>query len=188
MSGPVTVAVLRHGGSHLIRPLVKRVGRRPIVEPGTHGAPADRAEGPVIVLVRDPRNRIVSEVRWQADKSGCALRREGADTVIAALIRRPATMPAMLEWARRWTNWPGAMVLQYEEFATAESGVRAIAAIATFLGVVEPDPAARYRWIWRTSRTVQAEPSDWRTWFGPAAREAWAACGGPELQKVMGYE
>src|SRR4051812_49294270 len=62
-----TVALLRHGGSHLIRPIVSRLGFE-IVEPGNFGAPLDQAVGPVVVFLRDPRDRMVSTLRWWREK------------------------------------------------------------------------------------------------------------------------
>lgn len=181
---------MRHGGSHLIRPIVFRLGAN-IVEPGNFGAPIDKAEGPVIVFLRDPRDRMVATYRWWLEKPRkAASMAEGgasADEQIAWLLTEGEFLGEMLRWARIWCRWPDALTVRFETMR--ESGTQEIARIAEHLGLAQDyqRDAAIYAEVFEKGRTFTGRYSDWRESFGSRANETWAGNGGPELLDLMGY-
>lgn len=185
-----TIALLRHGGSHLIRPIVFGLGAN-IVEPGNFGAPLDRAEGPVIVFLRDPRDRMVATYRWWLDKprKAASMAEGGAspDEQIAWLLTEGEFLAEMLRWARIWCHWPDALKVRFEDMR--ENGVNEIARIAAHLGKPQDYQRDAEIWerIWLKGRTYTGKHSDWRESFGPKSNAVWATCGGPDLLQMMGY-
>ncbi len=187
----VTVALLRHGGSHLIRPIVAQLGFD-IIEPGNFGAPLNEAQGPVIVFLRDPRDRMVATQRWWLEKprkaASMAAGGNTTDAQIAWLLTEGEFLPEMLRWARIWCQWPGALTVRFEEIRF--HGLLAITPIAAHLGLPSSDTRAGdiYAAVWERGRTYTGNHSDWRQSFGPMSNTAWASNGGPELLELMGYE
>lgn len=198
----VTVALMRHGGSHLIRPIVSRLGASRIIEPGNFGHPVDRAKGPVIVFLRDPRDRMVSTYRWWLTKPRKAEQLEDAgstpDEQIAWLLsvggdkvnRIGNPLPGkrfveeMLTWAMIWCPYRGSLIVRFEDLRT--SGAREIDRIADHLHV-KCDTQAVFDEVYGRGRTYTGRHSDWREYFGPAATAAWNRHHGPRLLEIMGY-
>lgn len=187
-----TVALMRHGGSHLIRPIVAVLGVNRLHEPGKD-VPLDHAEGPVIVFLRDPRNRMVATWRWwsQKPRKAAAMLRGGADAdeQIAWLLSRDGGgfLPEMLRWARIWCHRPDALTVRFETICA--DGCAEVARIAEHLGL--PADAERdiaiFKAVYGHGRTYTGKHSDWRETFGPASNAMWDANGGPELIELMGY-
>lgn len=192
--GPIgicTVALMRHGGSHFIRPIVHEItGGAEIVEPGKKGRPLGEAKGPVIVFLRRPRDRIVATYRWWMRQDGKRARLERAgktpDARIAWLLEHAdgGFLPGMLEWARIWCRWPGALTVRFEDLR--EKGAEEVTRIANFLAV-DCDAEAIFRKVYGNSPTFTGAHSDWQATFGPKATEAWRRNGGAELLRLMGY-
>jgi hypothetical protein len=185
-----TVALMRHGGSHLIRPIVAQLGFE-IIEPGNFGAPLDQAQGPAIVFLRDPRDRMVATHRWWLDKprkaASMAAGGETADAQIAWLLTDGEFLPEMRRWARIWCAWSGALTVRFEDLR--ERGTNEIARMAAFLGLpanAERD-AALFGQVYRHGRTYTGHHSNWQDTFGPRAKQVWALHGGPDLLWMMGY-
>jgi hypothetical protein len=177
-----TVALMRHGGSHLIRPIVANMGFD-IIEPGKSG-PIDKAEGPVVVFLRDPRDRMAATLRWwRAREKG---RRYGKDpdAQLAGMLDKEGFMAHMRLWADIWCNWPGALTVRFEDMR--RDGPREVARIAAHLGV-ECDPVAAFEAVYGKGRTYTGRHSVWSEHFGPKSRDAWDRLGGTELLRVMGY-
>jgi hypothetical protein len=185
-----TVALLRHGGSHLIRPIVSRLGFE-IIEPGNFGAPLDEAQGPVIVFLRDPRDRMVATHRWWRGKPRkaaiMAAGGETADAQIAWLLKDGEFLPEMLRWARIWCQRPDALTVRFEELRTR--GWFDVARVSAHLGLkVDSRRDERvFTEVYGHGRTYTGRHSDWRETFGPLSNAAWEANGGPELLRLMGY-
>lgn len=184
-----TVALMRHGGSHLIRPIVAEMGFD-IVEPGKTG-PIDKAVGPVVVFLREPRNRMVATLRWRYQKpkyvKSLSLVGTEKDDHMAYLLGEYGFLAEMLVWARIWCAWPNAITVRFEDFA--DKGVFEIGRIARHLGV--KDDAKRnaelYALYYGHARTYTGAHSVWREWFGPKSEVVWERGGGPELLTLMGY-
>lgn len=182
-----TVALMRHGGSHLIRPIVSRMGFE-IIEPGNFGAPANRARGPVIVFLRDPRDRMVSTFRWWMNKPRKVEiligRGDTDDAKLAWLLGDYGFMAEMTGWSQIWCPWPDALTVRFEDLRT--DGPREVMRIAKHFGV-GCDAAAVFDAVYAKGRTYTGQHSDWREGFGPLSLATWADHGGPELLEIMGY-
>jgi hypothetical protein len=190
LGNTATIALMRHDGSHLIRPIVDQLGFT-IVEPGKFGAPKAQAVGPVVVWLRDPRNRMVSTLRWRFDKPKYADRLKrfdgNHDLELVWLLGDQKFMSEMVRWARTWMRWDGALRVKFEDFKS--DGPAQIARIAAHLGcAVDPVRDERlYQEIWEHSRTYTGSHSVWQEWFGPQTKQFWREHGGDELVHLMGY-
>ncbi|OFX02445.1 MAG: hypothetical protein A3E78_11005 [Alphaproteobacteria bacterium RIFCSPHIGHO2_12_FULL_63_12] len=181
----VTVALMRHGGSHLIRPIVSNMGVERILEPGKFECPIDQAEGPVIVFIRDPRDRMAATLRWwMAREKG---RRYGTepDDRLAGMLVDEGFLEHMLQWSRIWCVWPGALTVRFEDMRS--DGPREVGRIANHLGIPVEDPVAAFEAVYGKGRTYTGKHSNWKDYFGPKSLAAWDAHGGPELLGIMGY-
>lgn len=206
---PATVACLRHAGTHLIRPIVFDLGFR-IVEPGYQAvnyetgeefiAPIDKAEGPVILFPRDPRNRIVALCRWKLEHSAATrsiVTRNGTattkDAMVVATMESEPFLANMLEWAQIWCVDRAADSLRvtFEDLSKSEHSARALVGkMADHLGL-SPDGARDRRIVaahFRQSPTYTGDLSRYKDWFGPESWHTWESQGGPQLMHLMGYE
>lgn len=180
-----TVIVQRHAGSHLILPLVKSLKPGGVFKTKGRQSLFAIPSGKLIVFRRNPRNRLVSMFRWKRKWSDAA----SADAELAKYIVRPkdgmTPVAFMHLWAERWIDDPTALHITFEDLASAESGPKTTARIAAHVGS-ERDPDAAFAAIFKGG-TYTGTHSDWRVWFGPRTLEAYAAAGGTELDKRMGY-
>jgi hypothetical protein len=181
-----TVALMRHGGSHLIRPIVAKLGFD-IVEPGNFGAPLAEAVGPVIVFLRDPRNRMSATLRWWAARGKLhpSVTNAAMDEQMLFLLREKGFLEEMLRWASVWCNWsPPKTVVRFERMNLAS-----IRLIANRLGLsrdVERDKRI-FGEVYGKGRTYTGNHSNWKEYFGPLSMTYWNNSGGSELLKLMGY-
>lgn len=178
-----TVMAMRHSGTHLILPIVKQITGKALYRPKGEEALICEPSGPVIVFLRDPRNRLISAWRWK--RGSLPSDRQMAKFMVTQKdgdARSP--MSFMLRWAQRWAGFEGALQVRFESIAS--EGVREVARIAAFLGK-DIDASAIYSRNWRQG-TFTGQHSDWRECFGPLSLEAWNENGGPKLLKTMGYE
>ncbi len=184
-----TVALMRHGGSHLIRPIVAKMGFD-IIEPGNFGASLDQAVGPVIIFLRDPRNRMVSTMRWWREKPRkAALLAEAGDTDDAQLqylLDEQGFLPEMLEWAKEWCRFrPGSLTVYFEYMDSVVVGV-----IARHLGLDSDKKrdVEIFQEVYGHGRTYTGNLSKWENSFGPLSMAFWNNNGGNELLSMMGYK
>lgn len=189
-----TVALMRHGGSHLIRPIVSGMGFE-LVEPGNFNAPIDKAFGPVVFFPRDPRDRVVSLLRFNlrfkpAKRLIAAKKGTANDTMLAVTLNSEPFIAEMLRWAKIWAVWPGALRLNYEELAASSTALGAVAKISAFLGLSkDADRDQRLlASVFEKSHTFSGEHSHWQDWFGRQSLEIWQRDGGPELVQILGYQ
>ena len=188
MAPIATVALLRHGGSHLIRPIVAKMGFE-IIEPGNFGAPLDQAIDPIIIFLRDPRNRMVATMRWWRGKPRkAALLTEAGDTDDAQLrylLNEQGFLSEMLAWAKEWCRWrPGSLTVHFEHM---DSGV--VGYIAHHLGLEadEERDESIFGEVYGSGRTYTGNHSKWKDSFGPLSISYWNHNGGNELLSMMGY-
>ena len=166
-----------------------------IVEPGNFNAPLDEAFGPVIFFPRDPRDRLVSMARFNlrlkpAKRAFMIKRGTANDHMLAVLLDSEPFISAMIEWAKVWASWPGALRINYEELSNRETAPAAVAKIGAHLGIksdAEHDAALLDAYFER-SHTFDGVHSRWQDWFGPHSRGIWKRDGGPELLSILGYE
>lgn len=180
-----TIFCFRHGGTHLIKPLVKKLVKLPTVDPdklpnGTAHIPL----GPVVIAFRDPRNIMVAAIKWDLRRRDLSIEPSFAhDEAIARRIRDE--MPRMTGLAEHWKTQQG-MLIRFEDLVgpigpeyADELGVR--------LGAPPPAGREALAAVLGTGHTFTGRYSSFREWFGPAADEAWSKQGGDYLAALMGY-
>lgn len=195
---PFTVAVMRHSGTHLITPIVRGLTGKTVYSPKGDDGLNCIPSSVVIVFQRDPRNWMVSVFKWKVagrtpPPGGVAGQ---VDTDLAAFLTRSKKPDAIgylgyvKLWADRWVGYPGALTVRFEDLQSEQRGIEVVCEIQRFLGApaAAADPAAVYASVFGKSVTYTGQPSDWRKWFGPATKSAWAANGGDDLVKKMGYQ
>ena len=167
MNNIATIALMRHGGSHLIRPIIAKLGFD-IIEPGNFGAPLDKSMGPVIVFLRDPRNRMVATLRWWRGKprKASVLSNVGItdDEQLLYLLRQQGFLEEMLRWAKIWCSWGDALYVHFEGMSVSK-----VESISNHLGL-PPDKErdkSIYNEVYGHGRTYTGNHSDWRGSFGP---------------------
>lgn len=188
MNKVATIALMRHGGSHLIRPIVSKLGFD-IVEPGNFGAPLDQAIGPVVVFLRDPRDRMVSTLRWWRGKPRKAEmlgNNPSDDSQLRHLLEQRGFLVEMLVWANVWCNWTKTVPYKVR-FESISS--RVVGGIANHLSL--PQDSKRderiFSEVYGHGRTYTGSHSNWRGSFGPLSIDFWNKKGGRDLLNMMGY-
>ncbi len=212
---PVHVVCFRHGGTHLLFPLIRnlcgyyhgsvsfalndvlktsarRNYRYAKKYRGSRFIPPD---GKIIICWRDPRDLIVSKIRHGRQKAKYRNKRKTKDALLQVFLRKDRTLhpddfggghiEQMLRVARRWENVK-ALRIPFEVIADPETGPEAADKIAGYLGV--DGGAENYSKIYGAGRTFNKTKSDWREWFGKKTLATFEAKGGRELVKRLGYE
>lgn len=202
---PYTVAALRHGGTHLIQPIVRRLTGKTVYAPkgniSLHCIPSRI----VVVFTRDPRNRVVSNLRY---KTGLMLDRTTLADRDQALLHFLKTSKAqghdlpidhMQKWATVWVGMaekPGkraVKLMTFEALASPATGVDEVLQLVAFLNQAQDDPLrasseSAYEYSMGKSGTFTGRHSDWREWFGEESRRFWRANFGAALTSRMGYQ
>jgi len=128
-------------------------------------------DGPLVFIRRDPRNALVSWVRF-----------EGMPVTQGTLISATPRYLAMIAPFEGWLSDPRAHVVRFEDLVASDAAMRGIAA---HVGVPYLDDA----WpnLPNHTKTWTGRLSDWREHWTPAVDAAWAAAGGPALLERWGY-
>lgn len=190
---PYTVAAMRHGGTHLITPIVRTLTGRTVYSPKGLQSLNCIPSQVVIVFRRDPRNRLVSNFRY---KNPGALERltpterdaQLAAFMVARSVKKPISpLEFMKRWALCWYHYPGAFDLSFEDLVGPE-GLQHVRWLAEFLEVKRTGaPLEAYEYSLGKSGTWTGRHSRWEEWFGPLSREAWGKFHGDELVRYLGY-
>lgn len=132
--------------------------------------PAD-IERPHIFIRRDPRNALVSWVRF-----------EGMPVTQGTLITAMASYLPQLARYEGWLTDPDTLVVTFERLVSDDQQMREIAA---HCGVPYLDDA----WpnLPNHTKTWTGRLSDYREHWTPAVDAAWVAAGGPALLERWGY-
>lgn len=201
---PYTVAAMRHGGTHLITPVVRRLTSRPVYSPKGSSSLTCIPSDIVVVFPRDPRNRAISNVRYKLGRDAVdRLDAAGRDDALAHYLTTRKTaadlqpIEFMTQWAQRWvdgrfagkrTRW---MLVRFEELAGPNALVECTK-VATFLAecgaklVASAEDARSY--ALGKSGTFTGRHSNYREWFGPKATHHWHRNFGPACTQIMGYQ
>ena len=188
-----TLIILRHGGTHLIKPIVKAlVGKW---QGGKGYTIIERDPlGPTVVCIRDPRNRIISAFRWKY--KGSPIDPIKADRWLANFIstKKPLTGIApvafMHTWADKWMDRDDVMYVRFEDLIGHKRfAIRTLAKIVRYAGasVSNEEIEEQYAKIFKRGPFWTGEHSKYEKWFGPLASKAWEEAEGPLLVKKMGY-
>lgn len=198
----VLIAAIRHGGTHLINPLVKKLGGR--------GCSADKQigllvpKGKLIVFTRDSRNTITSAFRWKLRQCGRpdVPMPEYDEEIAERLGRRnhkkknkymPDHMAStgietrMAYW-KHYLGFEEKLRVRFEDLTSQTPKVqkRTLMAIKDYLGSDE-DPEAILATFYRKSVTYSGKFTDWRQWWGPKARAEFVRNKGNQLLEILGY-
>ena len=133
-----------------------------------HGA---QIVGPHIVIKRDPRNALVSWLRFH-----------GLPVTQGMLITHMAPYLAVIAPFVGWLADPGALVVQFERLIESDEQMREIAA---HCGVDYLEDA----WpnLPNHTKTWTGSLSDYTQHWTPAVESAWNDCGGAEVLAAWGY-
>lgn len=181
-----SIFCLRHGGTHLIKPLVKRLVKLPTVDLGKLPEPEAHVPlGPVVIGLRDPRNVIVASRKWELRRADQSIDPGPQhDAAIAVLIRRE--MAIMLRYVLASISRPG-VVTRFEDLVAPDGPIEA-ERVGRELGCPDGAGAAALAAVLGTGHTFTGQYSDHRQWFGPKAKAAWDETGGRRLLTTMGYQ
>lgn len=198
------MASRRHGGTHLINPICKRLS-------GHNCRSADKARqlfvptGPLVVFLRDPRNIFISRFRWDLKRSHhstAPLVGFGYDQLLAERLHS-VTHPNLrdppefwhtvgmgygLAYWGYWLRMPVPKIIsRFEVLANAKTGPEEAKRLRDYFQT-DADYEAVFHSLYKVSPTYNAQPTDWREWFGPRMTDAFNMHGGRELLTLMGYE
>jgi hypothetical protein len=197
------IAAMRHGGHHLINPLVKKLG--------VAGLSADKQIGllvpddKLIVFMRDSRNTITSAFRWKlrqcgrtdaplpgydeeiAERLGIVATRKKASKYLPGSTGKTGIETRIIYWSH-YLQFPNKLVVRFEDLTSETPKVqrRTLIAIKDYLGS-DGDPEAIFATYYRKSTTYSGKFTDWRQWWGPKARASFAHNKGNQLLGILGY-
>lgn len=197
--GAVLVVARRHGGTHLINPLVKRLAGRKAQSVDKLGK-LFVPEGKLVLFTRDPRNIITSRFRWKLRQKGWPDRPSTAwDRDMAEKMMRPniqhhsipkelwglAGPRGNLVYWKHWLRQPHHRVT-FEQLTQDKRVSKHLAALGQYLDTIE-SPDHIWADLYKKSHTYSGNFSDWRLWWGPRTIQAFNQNGGPELLTLLGY-
>lgn len=180
-----SIFCFRHGGTHLIKPLVKRLVKLPTVDlDKLPDSTTHEPLGPVVVSFRDPRNIMVAAIKWDLRRRSLSIEPSFAhDEAIARQIRDQ--LPRMRRLAEFW-NGKGYFI-RFEDLV-GRDGPHKADGLGELLGAPTPTGRTMLAQVLGTGHTYTGRYSSFREWFGPAAVIAWDEMGGDDLAQIMGYE
>lgn len=200
---------MRHGGTHLITPIVRRFTDRPVYSPKGIASLNCIPSEIVIVFTRDPRNRAISNLRYKLGREAVpGLNASDRDTLLAAFLASRKNDGAltvidfMHRWAKRWRSgdqWRSgdhaytgrASTLVRFEDLVGENSLAWTATIGQFLEragaklVATPNEARAY--ALGKSGTWTGSHSNYADWFGPKSCDFWRRNFGLQCTIEMGY-
>lgn len=202
---PYTVAALRHGGTHFITPIVRKLTGKTVYSPkgiiSIHCIPSRVC----VVFTRDPRNRLISNIRYKLATHDDALNEMDRDNLVLEFLKR-AKQPGhdlpidfMHKWATVWLDRVetplkrAVKLMRFETLADPARGLDEVRALVAFLNEAQDDPLLAtaeeaYEYSFGKSGTWTGRHSNWREWFGPKSKAFWRANFGAALTKKMGYQ
>lgn len=194
---PYTVAAMRHGGTHLITPIVRSLTGRTVYSPKGLQSLNCIPSPVVIVFRRDPRNRLVSNFRYKNPGALERLNPTERDVQLAAFmvarsVKKPISpLEFMKRWALCWHQYPGAYCLSFENLI-GPVGLLHVERLRDWLAAqgtetFKATPIEAYEYSLGKSGTWTGRHSRWEEWFGPLSREAWGKFHGDELVRYLGY-
>ncbi len=181
---PTTLIAMRHGGTHLIQPLIRHLTDKPVYVPKGENSLTCVPSPKLVIFLRDPRNRMVSMLRYKRPNAIAA----ESDGALAALLDGSKgggnPIDFMRSWAGVWARRSDGLIVRFEELmADKLAQTERIKAYLDAPG--EPQAAVDY--TFGKSGTWTGRHSRWQEWFGPLSRAVWLRRGGQTLQHMMGY-
>ncbi len=131
----------------------------------------------IVHIVRDPRNVMISWLRWVKTSVHTGL--------IAAAIRgeyASGGLKQVMEEFFGYLDDPDVLTVQFEDLISDEATIRSI---ATYLGMPYIDGA--FEGIWGGTKTFSDTLSEWEKDWSPILDDVWAEQDGPAIEKRLGY-
>lgn len=180
-----TLIAMRHGGTHLIQPIIRQLTGRAVSTP-KGAATLTWVPGPkLVIFTRDPRNRMVSHFRYKHHSN----RHERSDAMLAKLMAEPkhglTPIEFMVRWAERWCHPPHGFGTSFEQLMLCP--VETVTRLRDYLDA-PGDPEEAVAYTLGRSGTWTGRHSRWQEWFGPESQAEWSRQGGDRLVRLMGYD
>ena len=199
---PITVAALRHGGTHLITPIIRRLTGKTVYSPKGDAALHCIPSPIVVVFLRDPCNRVVLNLRYKMEGLWVAWDKSHRDAHLFDFLskrKKPGALTPieyMIQWEQRWrsdTDRESKFIHTRFETLVDEAAslgeVTRIASLLTAAGLdLEATPSEARAYSIGQSGTYTGSHSQFRDWFGPKSAAYWRREFGHELTKRMGYK
>ena len=160
-------------GNHALVKACQLLGQPCSVE---HIAYAGKPAGACVFIKRDPRNIVLSWLRFQNQPVTPGMFITHFRTFqTASLVEEMAAYEG-------WLTDPDTLVVRYEDLIASDAPMRRIAA---YLGVPYIDGAFEH--LPGLTRTWHADHSDYAAFWTPGVEKVWRKEGGPELLARWGY-
>ncbi len=195
------VLVFRHGGTHLTLPLIRKLTKGKITDIiKLRQSPEGKvSKGRFVISWRDPRNVIVSKIRYDRLRRRKLALQDKDEAVCNLLLRTMISkrwadsvgnpgiswMGMLQRVSRRWADVDG-FWMPFEIITDSAKGEALADRLAEYLGGV--DGARQWNRIYGTGKSFTGEPSDWREWFGKPACRLFKKQGGLEVLERLGYK
>ena len=142
------------------------------------------AQGQHIHICRDPRNALVSWVRW-TNPPRDVMRPDVMEGLLIGAIQGFRAGRSFYEEAMEFAHWldDAPLSIRFEELI-GDGGVT-VQAIADYLQV--PHLPNAYFHLAGQTKTYTGALSDWRDHWNPDVEYAWEANGGHEIEEAFGY-
>lgn len=160
-------------GNHALVKACQLLGQPCAVE---HIVYADKPEGAFVFIRRDPRNIVLSWLRFQGKPVEPGL------FITHFRAFQNASLVEEMAAYEGWLTDPDTLVVRYEDLIASDAEMRRIAAA---LGV--PYLEGAFEALPGLTRTWNAQHANYATFWTPDVEAVWAAEGGPELLERWGY-
>jgi|GEM_PF-6045986 len=162
-------------GTHALQKAVELLGQHAgDVHHIGFGEPMPEGVSKHLYIYRDPRNAILSWMRWDG--------RSITDGSVMAAIRGKRYLQTTRQFVG-WVNAPDVHKVRYEELIADDGAMRGI---AKFLGV--PYLESAFPNLPGLTRTWNLEHADFRKIWTPALAACWHEEGGDDLVQAFGYK
>ncbi len=181
---PTTLIALRHGGTHLIQPIIRHLTDKPVYVPKGRDALVCVPSPKLVIFLRDPRNRMVSMFRYKRPKAIAAESDEALAQLLDSTKHGVNPIEFLIQWAGQWAAHPTGLIVRFEQLM--EARLSQTERIKEYLDA-PGDAQAAVDYTFGKSGTWTGRHSRWEEWFGPLSREVWQKRGGHLIVGLMGY-
>lgn len=184
-----TVLVMRHGGSHLIIPMINMLTKHFVYAPKSEEAlQCDISKA--VVFYRNPRNQLTAHWRWKL-KGQKAPEDEIDDRIASFLIKKKESenfspITYLDAWSKYCFSSTTALFIRFEDFRISHEAIQNLKRIASYFDAKTQDVNRIYHHHYGKG-TYTGNHSDWRQYWGPKTIKAYEEHGGLIIDRRMGY-
>lgn len=146
----------------------------------------------VAMIIRHPRNVLVSWARWIAVERDWSRSREPSRSAVLRTMLDPDHVAFLIARLRRFEGWCGRadVTVRFVDFFERPHDTALL--LADRLGLAPADPVKvlgdAAPWVTPSYRgTWSGRNSDWREIWTDGLDALWSQCGGPEVEAMYGY-